>query len=119
MCGGEDDKINDVCELMKDGRLDILCVNETNRKDIFVLLGKREEFWDHVRDILVKCDRNERILMLDDFNGRGGGKAGWIKESPRKAEFERIKVDKLPDHNVKDEHAERLKDSLVKSISSN
>ncbi|GBP72028.1 hypothetical protein EVAR_51277_1 [Eumeta japonica] len=30
--GGMDDKIDDVCELMKDRRLDILHVNETNRK---------------------------------------------------------------------------------------
>ncbi|GBP44391.1 hypothetical protein EVAR_81305_1 [Eumeta japonica] len=32
VCGGMDDKIYDVCELMKDRRLDILCVNETKRK---------------------------------------------------------------------------------------
>ncbi|GBP22502.1 hypothetical protein EVAR_78680_1 [Eumeta japonica] len=32
VCGGMDDKIDDICELMKDRRLDILCVNETKRK---------------------------------------------------------------------------------------
>ncbi|GBP77761.1 hypothetical protein EVAR_98454_1 [Eumeta japonica] len=33
-CGGIDDKIDDVCELMKDMRLNILCVNDTKRKTI-------------------------------------------------------------------------------------
>ncbi|GBP65817.1 hypothetical protein EVAR_52946_1 [Eumeta japonica] len=32
VCGGMDDKIDDVCELMKDRRLGILRVNETKRK---------------------------------------------------------------------------------------
>ncbi|GBP64161.1 hypothetical protein EVAR_35482_1 [Eumeta japonica] len=31
VCGGMDDKIDDVCELMKDRRLYILCVNEAKR----------------------------------------------------------------------------------------
>ncbi|GBP82341.1 hypothetical protein EVAR_90976_1 [Eumeta japonica] len=116
MCGGMDDKIDDVCQLMKDMRLDILCVNEIKRNgsgratkrgffciywsgvdqhqrgcrgvgftllerlfkfvsgyectpDTSKLLEERKEFWTDVRDILMKCDRNERIVILDNFNG--------------------------------------------------
>ncbi|GBP34389.1 hypothetical protein EVAR_7442_1 [Eumeta japonica] len=32
-------------------------------------LEEREEFWADVRDILVKCDRYERIVILGYFNG--------------------------------------------------
>ncbi|GBP38652.1 hypothetical protein EVAR_27839_1 [Eumeta japonica] len=32
-------------------------------------LVDQEEFRADVRDILVKCDRNEKIIMLGDFNG--------------------------------------------------
>ncbi|GBP87514.1 hypothetical protein EVAR_86551_1 [Eumeta japonica] len=69
-----DDKIDDVCELMIDRRLDILCVDKTKLKgvygpDISKPLEETEEFWADVRDILVKCDRNERIVILGDFNG--------------------------------------------------
>ncbi|GBP05606.1 hypothetical protein EVAR_3077_1 [Eumeta japonica] len=32
VCGGMDDKIDNVCKLMKNRRLYILCVNETKRK---------------------------------------------------------------------------------------
>ncbi|GBP81090.1 hypothetical protein EVAR_63394_1 [Eumeta japonica] len=32
VCGGMDDKIDDICELMKGRQLNILCVNETKRK---------------------------------------------------------------------------------------
>ncbi|GBP91682.1 hypothetical protein EVAR_100262_1 [Eumeta japonica] len=63
-----DDKIDDVCELMKDRRLDILCVNETKRKDISKPFEKGEELWIDVKDIIVKCDINERIVILGDFN---------------------------------------------------
>ncbi|GBP73497.1 hypothetical protein EVAR_57392_1 [Eumeta japonica] len=144
MCGGMDDKINDVCELIKDRRLDILCMNETKSKssggaikpgsrfigllltrvnedvralasshqkkkrecvngyecenprllliqvkirvtrifvlgiyvpDIPKLLEEREEVWADVREILVKCERNDRIVML--------GIAGWVINSKR------------------------------------
>ncbi|GBP18165.1 hypothetical protein EVAR_12948_1 [Eumeta japonica] len=127
VCGGMDDKIDDVCELMKERRLNILCVNGTKRKgnggaikhrsrrrcrgvnfiiserlsecingyesvnlrllslqvktelmlifilgvytpDMFKPFEEREEFWVDVRDILRKCDRNERIVMLADFS---------------------------------------------------
>ncbi|GBP22684.1 hypothetical protein EVAR_13965_1 [Eumeta japonica] len=37
-------------------------------------LGKREAFWVDVMDILMKCDRNEKIVMLGDFNGWEGVK---------------------------------------------
>ncbi|GBP66051.1 hypothetical protein EVAR_37699_1 [Eumeta japonica] len=37
----------------------------TNTADMFKPLEKRAD----VRDVLVKCDRNEIILKLDDFNG--------------------------------------------------
>ncbi|GBP61773.1 hypothetical protein EVAR_96017_1 [Eumeta japonica] len=64
-----DDKIDDIYKLMKDRRLDILCVNETLRKGVYApdmskQLEGWEEFWTEVRDILAKCDRNERIIML-------------------------------------------------------
>ncbi|GBP34283.1 hypothetical protein EVAR_13422_1 [Eumeta japonica] len=67
VCGGMDDKIEDVFELMKDRRLDILCVNETKRKGVYTPdmtkpLAEWEEFRADIRDILVKCDKNERIL---------------------------------------------------------
>ncbi|GBP25044.1 hypothetical protein EVAR_19524_1 [Eumeta japonica] len=134
-----DDKIDDVCELMKNRRLDSLCVNETKRKgsggaikygsfyaygpgvdqspresrgvgfmvsqrlsecvnryecvsprflwlqfkmgvtQIFILvvyapdisksLEEREEFWADVKDILMKYNRNESLVILGDFNG--------------------------------------------------
>ncbi|GBP50361.1 hypothetical protein EVAR_32606_1 [Eumeta japonica] len=35
------------------------CVNNMSK-----LLEEREEYWVDVRDILVKCDRNERIITL-------------------------------------------------------
>ncbi|GBP65157.1 hypothetical protein EVAR_48634_1 [Eumeta japonica] len=35
--------------------------------DMSILLEERKEFWTDVRDILMKCERNERILS--DFNG--------------------------------------------------
>ncbi|GBP31007.1 hypothetical protein EVAR_81906_1 [Eumeta japonica] len=72
MCEGMDDKIDDICELIKDTLLDILCMNDTRRKSVYAPdLSKpkeREGFWADVRDILVKCDRNERIVILGDFN---------------------------------------------------
>ncbi|GBP27653.1 hypothetical protein EVAR_12697_1 [Eumeta japonica] len=36
------------------------------------LLEERQEFWGDVSDILVKCDWNEKIVMLSDFNGLVG-----------------------------------------------
>ncbi|GBP61656.1 hypothetical protein EVAR_43593_1 [Eumeta japonica] len=133
------DKVNDVCQSMKDKRLDILCMNENKRKgsggafkrgsfetywsgfdqsqrgyhgvgfilserlsdcvnvnecmsqslapelrvtflliriflgvyapDVPKQLKEREDFWTDVRNILVKCDRNESIIILGDFNG--------------------------------------------------
>ncbi|GBP44592.1 hypothetical protein EVAR_75049_1 [Eumeta japonica] len=70
-----DDKIDNVYQLMKDRRLDILCVNETKWKGVYAPdmskpFEEREEFWADVRDILVKCDRSENIKILRDFNGR-------------------------------------------------
>ncbi|GBP70799.1 hypothetical protein EVAR_52926_1 [Eumeta japonica] len=132
-------KIDDVCELMKDWRLDIVGVNESKRRgsggtikcgsfdtywsdvdqsqrgcrgigfilskrlfecvnryeyvclrllrlrvksglaQIFILgvyapdmpksLEKWEKFWADVRDILMKCNKNEKIVILGDFNG--------------------------------------------------
>ncbi|GBP89866.1 hypothetical protein EVAR_65755_1, partial [Eumeta japonica] len=105
VCGGLDDKIDDDCELRKDRRIDIISVNETNRKGKLVMtssnahpsvliglalmrakeasfyqkdylnvhiapdmskpLEEQEKFWADVRDILVKCNRNEKIVILD------------------------------------------------------
>ncbi|GBP20479.1 hypothetical protein EVAR_78855_1 [Eumeta japonica] len=31
-------------------------------------LEERKEFWADVRDILMKCDRNEMVVILGDFN---------------------------------------------------
>ncbi|GBP52348.1 hypothetical protein EVAR_37734_1, partial [Eumeta japonica] len=31
-------------------------------------LDEREKFWADVRDILVKCDRNERMVIVGGFN---------------------------------------------------
>ncbi|GBP79783.1 hypothetical protein EVAR_99305_1 [Eumeta japonica] len=36
---------------------------------LFKPLEEREEFWADVRDILVKCVRNKRIVILGAFNG--------------------------------------------------
>ncbi|GBP28702.1 hypothetical protein EVAR_19743_1 [Eumeta japonica] len=33
------------------------------------LLEERKEFMADVRNLLLKCDRNERIIILGDFNG--------------------------------------------------
>ncbi|GBP26689.1 hypothetical protein EVAR_23460_1 [Eumeta japonica] len=71
VCGGMDDKIDDIYELMKDRRLEIICVNETKRKgvytpDIFKPVEKREKFWADARNMIVKCDRNERIVYITD-----------------------------------------------------
>ncbi|GBP28734.1 hypothetical protein EVAR_19776_1 [Eumeta japonica] len=68
-----DNKIDDVCESMKDRRLDILCVNETKRKGVYTPdmskpLEELEGLRADVRDILVKCHRNERIVILGDCN---------------------------------------------------
>ncbi|GBP56034.1 hypothetical protein EVAR_97455_1 [Eumeta japonica] len=32
-------------------------------------IKEREEFWANVQDVLVKCDRNKRIVILDKFIG--------------------------------------------------
>ncbi|GBP09580.1 hypothetical protein EVAR_76575_1 [Eumeta japonica] len=32
-------------------------------------LEERKKFWADVRDILMKCNRNERIVIQGDFNG--------------------------------------------------
>ncbi|GBP30071.1 hypothetical protein EVAR_14589_1 [Eumeta japonica] len=69
VCGGMDDKIDDIGELMKDIRLDIICVTETKRKgmytpNMFKSFEERERFLADVRDILVNCDRNESINIL-------------------------------------------------------
>ncbi|GBP55219.1 hypothetical protein EVAR_36802_1 [Eumeta japonica] len=69
ICGDMDDKIDDLCELIKYKRLNIRCVNETKRKDTSKLLEVREEFWAEMREILVKCDKNERIVILGNCNG--------------------------------------------------
>ncbi|GBP91573.1 hypothetical protein EVAR_62151_1 [Eumeta japonica] len=36
---------------------------------MFKPLEEREEFWPDMRDILVKCDRNKRIVILGYING--------------------------------------------------
>ncbi|GBP61784.1 hypothetical protein EVAR_96029_1 [Eumeta japonica] len=80
-----DDKIDDVSELMKDRPLDILCVIEAKGKgsggtiksgslgiyapNMSKPIEEREEFWADVRDILVKCGRNERIVIFGDISG--------------------------------------------------
>ncbi|GBP22311.1 hypothetical protein EVAR_22597_1 [Eumeta japonica] len=51
-----DDKIDDVCVLMKDRRLDILCVNEINRKGVYAPdmskpLEEQEEFRADITDV--------------------------------------------------------------------
>ncbi|GBP50611.1 hypothetical protein EVAR_28801_1 [Eumeta japonica] len=33
------------------------------------LLEEQEKCWVYARDVLMECDRNERILILGDFNG--------------------------------------------------
>ncbi|GBP77357.1 hypothetical protein EVAR_40010_1 [Eumeta japonica] len=33
VCGGMDNKIDDICELIKDRRLEIICMNESKRKE--------------------------------------------------------------------------------------
>ncbi|GBP49514.1 hypothetical protein EVAR_45490_1 [Eumeta japonica] len=38
------------------------------RFDMSKSLKEREEFWADVRDILVRWSRNERIVILGDFN---------------------------------------------------
>ncbi|GBP82700.1 hypothetical protein EVAR_64588_1 [Eumeta japonica] len=40
--------------------------------DMSKSLEERKEFWAVVRDILVNCDRNKRIVILNDFNGLVG-----------------------------------------------
>ncbi|GBP40274.1 hypothetical protein EVAR_83964_1 [Eumeta japonica] len=56
-------------------------------------LEKREEFWANVRDILIKCSRNERIVKLDDFNGLVGVlRDGYEKVLVRKVVSEKKKV---------------------------
>ncbi|CAK1588972.1 unnamed protein product, partial [Parnassius mnemosyne] len=143
VCGAMNDKMDEVCEMMNDRGIDMLCVNETKRKGrdvtahgiytaywsgvdeteracqgvgvilsermgqcvkeyecvsprllwirmkvglkkLFVLgvyapdMSKptyiREQFWDMVRLVLMKCKENENIIMLGDFNGRVGVK---------------------------------------------
>ncbi|GBP05970.1 hypothetical protein EVAR_3237_1 [Eumeta japonica] len=61
---GMNDKIDDVCELMKNRRLDILCVNKTNRKGNGGAI-KRETFdsyWSGVDQSQRGCHGVEFIL---------------------------------------------------------
>ncbi|GBP00228.1 hypothetical protein EVAR_851_1 [Eumeta japonica] len=68
VCGGMDAKIEGICKLLKDTRLDIMCVNETKRKgsngaikhgslnsvyalDMSKTLEEWKEFWVDVRNI--------------------------------------------------------------------
>ncbi|GBP61369.1 hypothetical protein EVAR_50851_1 [Eumeta japonica] len=57
---------------------------------IFKSLFEREEIQADVRDILMKCERNERIVMLDDFNS-------WV--NVQQDGYEKV-VDKLRDERV-------------------
>ncbi|GBP15384.1 hypothetical protein EVAR_80558_1 [Eumeta japonica] len=96
VCGGKGDKIDDVCELMKDRRLDILCINETKRKDMSTLLENPEEFWADVRDILMKCNRKERIVILGDFNvWVGVQREGYEKVLGLEKAYDRVKINDL------------------------
>ncbi|GBP43655.1 hypothetical protein EVAR_30489_1 [Eumeta japonica] len=112
-----DNDIVDVCKLVKDRQLDILCVNEIKRKgsggiikhgsfetycssvdqsqrrcicpDMFKPLEEMKEFLADALTsaqsaqcpyiMLVKCDQNERIVILDDLNGMHT--AGLIEKS--------------------------------------
>ncbi|GBP31572.1 hypothetical protein EVAR_78151_1 [Eumeta japonica] len=54
-------------------------------------LEEREEFWAKVTDILVKCDRNEKVL--GDFNGWVGvQRDGYEKVLVRKVVSEKKKA---------------------------
>ncbi|GBP73855.1 hypothetical protein EVAR_52415_1 [Eumeta japonica] len=44
---------------------------------------ERQELWADVRHILVKWDRNERIVMLSDFNGWVGAQRDGYEKSLR------------------------------------
>ncbi|GBP77760.1 hypothetical protein EVAR_98453_1 [Eumeta japonica] len=81
-------------------------------------LEEREKFWVDVRDILVKCDRNERTVIL----GEDKSMIDFIIVDDRlrsKVVGTRVYCDLnigtdhfLVDPNVKDEYLEQLKDSL-------
>ncbi|GBP80976.1 hypothetical protein EVAR_54140_1 [Eumeta japonica] len=80
--------------IARDVRFDNLDVCEgVYAPDIFKQLEEREEFWAEVRDVLVKCERNKRIVMLGDF-------IGWMgvqrDEIVNEKDFS-INMDAIPD----------------------
>ncbi|GBP57380.1 hypothetical protein EVAR_27411_1 [Eumeta japonica] len=84
VCGGMDDKIDDVCELMKYRRLNISYVNETIRKCGAIKRGSFQTYWSDVEPA-NEDDAKDTLIYLDE---------------------------KLQDQNFKDEYVERFKDSL-------
>ncbi|GBP12170.1 hypothetical protein EVAR_6354_1 [Eumeta japonica] len=60
VCGDMDDKIDDVCELMKDRRLDILCGNDTKRKEI--LRGSGDIVASLLYQLFSKCKKSHRVI---------------------------------------------------------
>ncbi|GBP45181.1 hypothetical protein EVAR_25886_1 [Eumeta japonica] len=59
-----DDKIDDVCELMKDRRLDIICMNETKRKGSggAIKRGSFDTYWSSVDQSQSGCCGVDFIL---------------------------------------------------------
>ncbi|GBP54378.1 Malate dehydrogenase, glyoxysomal, partial [Eumeta japonica] len=60
------------------------------------MLEEREEFWADMRDVLVKCDRNERIIMLGDINGSVGVQQDRYEKVLSKFGDERVNDNEMP-----------------------
>ncbi|GBP74539.1 hypothetical protein EVAR_84893_1 [Eumeta japonica] len=60
----------DAALLVKIGLTRILILG-TYAPDMSKPLEEREEFWADLRDILVKCDKTKRVVILNGFNGKG------------------------------------------------
>ncbi|GBP44363.1 hypothetical protein EVAR_31258_1 [Eumeta japonica] len=63
-CGGINNKIDDVYELMKDRRMDVLCVNDTKMKDSggATKHGFLESYWSGVEQCQRRCRSVGSIL---------------------------------------------------------
>ncbi|GBP53546.1 Transposon TX1 uncharacterized 149 kDa protein [Eumeta japonica] len=60
VCGGMDDKIEDVCELTKDRQLDILCANETKR----MVVVEPSNADSSILMVLVLIKTNENVTVF-------------------------------------------------------
>ncbi|GBP76803.1 hypothetical protein EVAR_42653_1 [Eumeta japonica] len=114
----------DVCELVKDKRLDLLCVNETKRKGSGRAIKSEsfDTYWSGVDQSQRAC-RGVGFILSERLSECVNGyecispKLLWLQVIRHQAklvtaELEQIKVGKHRNQNVKDEYAERSKDSL-------